>query len=126
MLEILLSRGLLDYVAMDVKHRWLRYADAVGLRTPKIADIRCSVDLLLRGHVDYEFRTTVIRDFHDLQDIVALSEQIRGARRYVVQEFIPKKTLDASFGRKLPFEKSSLEALIPEVKKNVQRFEIRQ
>ncbi|MDR2200505.1 MAG: anaerobic ribonucleoside-triphosphate reductase activating protein [Puniceicoccales bacterium] len=125
-LKILLSRGILDFVAMDIKHIWSRYADATGSHSLKIENIKHSVDLLLNGDVNYEFRTTVIRDFHDLEDIVALSEQIRGAKRYVVQEFIPKKTLDVSFARKLPFEKSSLETLIPKIEKNVQQFEIRQ
>jgi hypothetical protein len=76
--------------------------------------------------VDHEFRTTAIGDFHDGRDIVAISRQIRGAQCYVVQEFIPEKTLDASFSQKLPLEKSSLQRIIPEVSRNVQRFEIRQ
>ncbi|MDR0590434.1 MAG: anaerobic ribonucleoside-triphosphate reductase activating protein [Puniceicoccales bacterium] len=125
-LEDLMGRGVLDFIAMDVKHEWSRYAEASGLEGVEVEAIRRSADLVIGGEVDYEFRTTVIRDFHDARDIVAISQQISGAKSYVVQEFIPEKTLDASFSRKLPFEKSSLRGIIPEVLRNVQRFEIRQ
>jgi pyruvate formate lyase activating enzyme len=125
-LKSLIARKMLDFVAMDIKHVWSRYAYAVGLRSIAIEKIQQSVALLMASEVDYEFRTTVIRDFHDPQDIVALSEQIRGARRYAVQEFIPQKTLSKDFEQKLPFERKSLEALAPEISKNVEYFEIRQ
>jgi pyruvate formate lyase activating enzyme len=125
-LEDLMGRGALDFIAMDVKHRWSRYGEATGLEGVAVEKIRRSVDLIIGGDVDYEFRTTVIRDFHDAQDIVAISQQISGAKRYVIQEFIPEKTLDASFSKKLPFEKSSLRDIMSEVTRNVQQFEIRQ
>ncbi|MDR1590816.1 MAG: anaerobic ribonucleoside-triphosphate reductase activating protein [Puniceicoccales bacterium] len=126
MLAELMDRRLLDFVAMDVKHVWSRYVDAAGLRLVSIENIQRSVELLLLGDVDYEFRTTVIRDFHDPADIIAMSEQVRGAKRYVVQEFIPEKTLSKDFAQKLPFEKKTLEALVAAVAKNVKYFEIRQ
>ncbi|MDR2371949.1 MAG: anaerobic ribonucleoside-triphosphate reductase activating protein [Puniceicoccales bacterium] len=122
----LIARKMLDFVAMDIKHVWARYAYAAGLQSVAIEKIQQSVALLMASGIDYEFRTTVIRDFHNPQDIVALSEQIRGARRYAVQEFIPEKTLSEDFAQKLPFERKSLEALAPEISKNVERFEIRQ
>jgi pyruvate formate lyase activating enzyme len=125
-LEHLMARQMLDFVAMDIKHRWSRYADAVGLSVVAIEKIRRSMDLLMAGNVAYEFRTTAIRDFHSAQDIIAISQQIRGAKRYVVQEFIPEKTLDVSFSKKLPFEKSMLQSIIPKIAGNVQQFEIRQ
>ncbi|MDR1435179.1 MAG: anaerobic ribonucleoside-triphosphate reductase activating protein [Puniceicoccales bacterium] len=120
----LMAHRLLDFVAMDIKHVRSRYAFSVGLESVSMEKIEQSISTLLEGDVDYVFRTTVIRDFHDFRDIVAISEQIRGAKCYVVQEFISKKTLDAAFAQKLPFERSQLEALIPEIEKNVQRFEI--
>ncbi|MDR0740369.1 MAG: anaerobic ribonucleoside-triphosphate reductase activating protein [Puniceicoccales bacterium] len=125
-LGYLIARKMLDFIAMDIKHVWARYAYAAGLQSVAIEKIQQSVALLMASGIDYEFRTTVIRDFHNPQDIVALSEQIRGARRYAVQEFIPEKTLSEDFAQKLPFERKSLEALAPEISKNVERFEIRQ
>jgi pyruvate formate lyase activating enzyme len=124
MLAKLIDRQLLDFVAMDIKHTWLRYAYAAGLESVMLEEIQQSVKLLMTGNVDYEFRTTVIRDFHDLQDIVAISEQIRGAKRYVVQEFIPQKTLNIAFTQKLPFARSDFQDISAEVEKNIQHFEI--
>jgi pyruvate formate lyase activating enzyme len=126
MLSELIDAQLLDFVAMDIKQIWSRYAFSAGLDFVPIEKIQQSVTLLLNGSIDYEFRTTVIKDFHNPTDIIDISKQIRGAKRYAVQEFIPKKTLAKDFAQKLPFEKQSLEALIPEISKNVQCFEIRQ
>jgi pyruvate formate lyase activating enzyme len=126
MLAELMENRLLDFVAMDIKHIWSRYNLVAKISSFTIEKIQRSVALLLGGAVDYEFRTTVIRGFHDPRDIVAMAGQIRGAKRYVVQEFIPAKTLEEGFSRELPFEKRSIEALIPEISANVQRFEIRQ
>jgi pyruvate formate lyase activating enzyme len=124
MLAELMDKKLLDFVAMDIKHIWSRYPYAAGLQSLAIEKIQQSVGLLMAGAVDYEFRTTIIRDFHDFQDIITISEQIRGAKRYVVQEFIPEKTLDATFVQKLPFERSELENIAATIEKNVQQFEI--
>ncbi|MDR1366301.1 MAG: anaerobic ribonucleoside-triphosphate reductase activating protein [Puniceicoccales bacterium] len=126
MLSELTNAQLLDFVAMDIKHTWPRYAFSTGLNAAPIEKIQQSATFLLNGNVDYEFRTTVIKDFHDPMDIINISRQICGAKCYAVQEFIPKKTLSKDFAQKLPFEKQSLEALIPEISKYVQSFEIRQ
>ncbi|MDR0418137.1 MAG: anaerobic ribonucleoside-triphosphate reductase activating protein [Puniceicoccales bacterium] len=126
MLSELINAQLLDFVAMDIKHIWSRYAFSTGLNIAPIEKIQQSAIFLLNSHIDYEFRTTVIKDFHDPMDIINISRQICGAKRYAVQEFIPKKTLSKDFAQKLPFEKQSLEALIPEISKYVQSFEIRQ
>jgi pyruvate formate lyase activating enzyme len=120
----LMDRQLLDFIAMDVKHVWSRYAYAVGLPSVAIGEVRQSAELLMVGSVDYEFRTTVIKDFHDPQDIVAISKQIRGAKHYVVQKFIPDKTLATAFGKKLTFERSDFQKISAKIEKNVQQFEM--
>lgn len=84
----LCREGLVDYVAMDVKNSLPRYAETVGLSHFDTAPIEKSIDLLLSGAVDYEFRTTVIRELHTVEDIKHLAERIRGARRYFLQGFV--------------------------------------
>ena len=70
-LSDLIGEGLVDYVAMDVKNSRERYAATVGRDRPgdTFADsmerIERSIALLLEGRVPYEFRTTVVREFHD-------------------------------------------------------------
>ena len=64
-LRRLTEAGLLDYVAMDIKNSPERYGETVGRSGLDLAPFRESVSFLLSGAVDYEFRTTVVRELHD-------------------------------------------------------------
>lgn len=86
-LRDLIDRGLLDYVAMDIKASPAGYPPAVGIGGYDISKIAQSVKLLLEGRVDYEFRTTVVREFHSIFDMNALGEFIKGAKRHYLQAF---------------------------------------
>ncbi|MGN1346817.1 MAG: anaerobic ribonucleoside-triphosphate reductase activating protein [Eubacteriales bacterium] len=83
----LLRDGLVDYVAMDVKNAFPYYAETAGLPEFDVSPVRESIDLLRNGTVDYEFRTTVVREFHTVRRIRELAESIRGAKRYFLQKF---------------------------------------
>ena len=86
-LRELIDRGLIDYVAMDIKASPAGYPPAVGIGGYDISKIEKSVKLLLEGRVDYEFRTTVVREFHSIFDMNALGEFIKGAKRHYLQAF---------------------------------------
>ncbi len=86
-LAALLDEGLVDYVAVDIKNRPEKYAETVGLPDLDLAPIRRTVDLLLSGAVDYEFRTTVTGRLHTPEDVGAAAEWIAGAKRYFLQPF---------------------------------------
>lgn len=86
-LATLVEAGLVDYVAMDVKNSPDRYAATAGVSEEEIAGVFESMDYLLGGVVDYEFRTTVVRELHTPEDIAAISRRIKGARRYYLQCF---------------------------------------
>ncbi len=87
MLEALVVGGLVDYVAMDIKSSRERYAAVAGVSGLDLAKIERSVGLLLKGRVEYEFRTTVVRELHSAADFGAIGEWIRGARAYFLQPF---------------------------------------
>ncbi len=87
-LQYLVSEGLVDYVAMDIKNSKDKYAETVGIKNFDITQILKSVDYLLQGNVDFEFRTTIVKEFHTTQDIVDASEWIKGAPRYFLQNFV--------------------------------------
>ncbi len=80
--------GIVDYVAMDIKNSKELYAETAGLSFFDIGPIEQSVDFLLQGKVDYEFRTTVVGGFHTKESIAAAAEWIQGAKRYFLQNFI--------------------------------------
>lgn len=86
-LRELIDRGLVDYVAMDIKASPAGYPPAVGIGGYDISKIEKSVKLLLEDRVDYEFRTTVVREFHSIFDMNALGEFIKGAKRHYLQAF---------------------------------------
>lgn len=87
MLSSLVSDGLVDYVAMDIKNSKQSYAKTAGLSEFNIGEIEKSVAFLLADKVDYEFRTTVVRELHTTSDIAAISEWISGAKRWFLQSF---------------------------------------
>ncbi|MBQ5951186.1 MAG: anaerobic ribonucleoside-triphosphate reductase activating protein [Lachnospiraceae bacterium] len=92
-LENVLTRGLVDYVAMDVKNSPERYAQTVGLPKTDLAPVRESIRLIKELAPDYEFRTTVVAQLHDESSFAGIGEMIRGARRYVIQKFTDRDTV---------------------------------
>lgn len=87
-LSRLIDEGLINYVAMDVKNALPYYAETVGVAGFDVAPIRESIELLLSGAVEYEFRTTVVREYHTVERIREAARTIRGARRYYLQGFV--------------------------------------
>lgn len=92
-LRRLVEDGLVDYVAMDVKNCPARYAETAGVAGLDLAPFRESVSFLLSGAVEYEFRTTVVREFHDEASFLALGPWLAGARRYFLQSFVDRDTV---------------------------------
>lgn len=86
-LQDLMESGLLDYVAMDIKNSREKYALTTGLNLVEISKIEKSIELLKNGSIPYEFRTTVMDELHATQDMVAIGEWARGAKKYFLQSF---------------------------------------
>ena len=86
-LRELISAGLVDRVAMDIKNAPELYAKTVGLPSLDLAPIERSKELLLRGDVDYEFRTTVVKGLHTRESIIGAAKWIAGAKEYYLQQF---------------------------------------
>lgn len=91
-LKEIFSRGLVDYVAMDLKNSKEKYAVTCGLDAyPE--EIDESIDLIMQSGIEYEFRTTVVREFHTAEDMVSMAKWIEGAPRYFLQGFIDSGNL---------------------------------
>jgi pyruvate formate lyase activating enzyme len=108
MLEDLLTRNLVDYVAMDVKVPLRRYKEAVGREIP-LSTMDRSIKLLRRGRVDYEFRTTVVPGIVSESDLIEIADFLKGSKRYVIQRFRPVDTLTPSFMEVKPYSKEELQ-----------------
>ncbi len=89
----LVEKGLVDYVAMDIKNCMEKYPLSVGINGFNTQNIEKSIDFLLKGTVDYEFRTTVVAEHHNIQDIEELCKRIKGVKRYFLQKFVDSGSL---------------------------------
>lgn len=86
-LSSLIERSLVDYVAMDIKNSTARYGETVGISDFDVKPIFESVQILLSERVEYEFRTTVMRELHTADDVREMGRLCRGAKKYFLQSF---------------------------------------
>lgn len=92
MLRAVLSAGLADYVAMDIKNAPDRYIQTCG-GVDVLSQVRESAALLMESGIDYEFRTTCVRPLHDTQAMEAIGQWLQGAKRYFLQNFVDSGNL---------------------------------
>ncbi|MEI6242330.1 MAG: anaerobic ribonucleoside-triphosphate reductase activating protein [Chlamydiota bacterium] len=95
-LQELLEKKLVDYVAMDIKAPLDKYAQVIG-REVDTKTIQESICLLLQSSISYEFRTTLVGSLHTKEDVVAIAKTIQGAPLYVLQRFFKNITLNPHF-----------------------------
>jgi pyruvate formate lyase activating enzyme len=107
----MLERKLLDFVAMDIKAPQERYAEVTKTKTDP-QRIRRSISLIMGSGVDYEFRTTAVKSLLDPADIEEIGRLIPGAKRFVLQKFVPTKTLDRDYLGKQSYSDGELKAIV--------------
>jgi pyruvate formate lyase activating enzyme len=83
----LVKNGYLDYVAMDIKNSRANYGLSNGLSGFDTRRIEESVSFLLSGSVEYEFRTTVVREHHTGKDMLEIGKWLEGAEAYFLQPY---------------------------------------
>ena len=87
MLESLIIKGLIDYVAMDIKNSIDNYSKIVGLKTIKTDNILKSIKILKNSNIDYEFRTTIMKEYHSIENIKKIIKLIGKDSKYYLQNF---------------------------------------
>lgn len=87
-LKTLAGSGMLDYIAMDIKNAPGKYGMTIGIDGYDISNILKSVDYLMNGPVTFEFRTTVVREFHKREDFEEIGRWLKGAPAYYLQGFV--------------------------------------
>ena len=106
----ILDRRLADYVAMDIKNSLEKYPWTVGVPGFDTAPVERSARLLMEGPADYEFRTTLVRPFHEVGDMETIGRWLRGARRYYLQAFVDSGDLVG--GGCAPFTPEEMEGFL--------------
>lgn len=87
MLKKMASDGLLDYVAMDIKNCPEKYGETAGITDVDLEKINEAVEFLKNGTLEYEFRTTVMKELHKKEDIQKIGKWIAGCKRYFLQAY---------------------------------------
>lgn len=121
-LQSLIEDNLLDYVAMDIKNTFEKYPMTTNCCV-NIDSIKRSIQILLEGKIDYEFRTTVVKEFHSIEDFEIISKNIKGAKNYFLQSYQEKDSvLDKTLH---PLTKDDLQACAEVARKNVLNVKLR-
>ena len=123
-LEKLLREGLLDYVAMDVKASPENYANVVGGDFAKA--VETSRNLIMQSDVNYEFRTTLVKELVDEKEWQKILEFVRGAEKFFLQNFrVSGECLDKKFEKFHGFTTSELKKMCEEAGRVVKKCEVR-
>ena len=122
-LKNLIDEELVDYVAMDIKNILDKYCITVGCKI-NIEDIKESIQILINSNIDYEFRTTIVKEYHSIDEFTKIGELIKGAKKYFLQcyqyrDSVREKTLN-------PMTKEELTSCLEKVKPYVEYAALRE
>lgn len=91
LVEKLLDDGVVDYVAMDIKNSPSLYAQTSGVNHVNMDNIKKSIAVIMAKAPDYEFRTTLVKEFHEHMNYDSFFELIKGAKRLYLQKFVDRE-----------------------------------
>lgn len=124
MLKRLIKLKLVDYISMDVKAPLERYQEITKSNID--ADkIKQSIGLIMASGLDYELRTTVVKSQLTPDDILEIGKLIRGAKVYILQRFVPSKTLNPKFLQETTYSDEEFEHLKKALKNYVAECTVR-
>ena len=86
----LIDSKLIDYVAMDIKNEPKLYAGTCGKDAVALDKIKETINLLMNSGINYEFRTTLVKEFHEKTDFNEMGKMIEGARKLYLQKFVDR------------------------------------
>jgi len=123
-LEELIKEKLIDFIAMDIKTSLDKYEQAINTKID-LEKIKQSVDLIKNSGVDYEFRTTVVPELVNEEDIKKIGEWLKGAKKFVLQQFRNQKVLDKEFEKIKPYSEETLKKFKKNLEKHIEKVELR-
>lgn len=111
MLEKLMKKKLLDYLAMDLKAPFIKYEKITGVKA-NLAKIKKSIKIIKESGLPYEFRTTVAPGLIEKEDIILMGESIQGGEKWFLQGFRPAERLvDEKFKKTKPYSLPEMEEM---------------
>ena len=122
-LEYLVNNDLVDFIAMDIKTSILKYNKVKAKN--KISQVQKSINIIKDSGKDHEFRTTVVPGIVDEKDVKEMAQWLKGAKKIVLQQFRPEKTLNSSFKNIKPYSLQDLKKMVKILEPNVDVVELR-
>lgn len=119
----LYENHLIDYVAMDIKNSFVKYAMTVGVKNAFLDKISQTIKFLMTSGIDYEFRTTLIDEFHNEQDMRDIVETLKGAKRLYLQKYVDRESCIAHGFHEVSKEKA--ERFVDILKGNIEQVTLR-
>ena len=117
-LEQLISGRLVDYIAMDMKGPLHKYKTVTRSKIDE-DKIRQSIEIIMKSGMPYEFRTTVPKKLLHEDDLLEMGKLLRNASCYILQQFIPTRTLDKQFLKYEAYSQEEMECFRDKLKKDV-------
>jgi pyruvate formate lyase activating enzyme len=114
----LIKKKLVDYIAMDVKGPMQKYRTLTRSQVVE-KKIQQSITTIMTSGIPYEFRTTIVKSQLNLDDLLAIGKLIKNARLYVLQQFVASKTLDQSYIHEVTYTQLELEAMKQKLMKDI-------
>ena len=91
LVEQYIKLGLIDYVAMDIKNSEEKYAITSGVKQVPMDKIKKTIELLMSSGIPYEFRTTLVNEFHNESDMDGIGDLIKGAKVLYLQKCVDRE-----------------------------------
>ena len=125
MLSKLIKDKKLDYIAMDLKGTEETYSKVTGVKVD-LDKIKKSIKIIMESGVPYEFRTTVVPELIEPEDIPLMGEMIKGADKWFLQQFKSDMELvNKDFQNFKPYDKEVLEKMGETAKKYAHHSAVR-
>jgi len=122
-LKMLVKSGSVDYVALDIKNSPEKYAQTIGMPEYDVTPVEESMDFLRSCGIPYEFRTTVVRELHTVEDMISIARWISDADGYYLQGFVDSnRVLQSGLSG---YSSQEMEQILLSVKKILQIAKLR-
>jgi pyruvate formate lyase activating enzyme len=108
---------------MDIKNSPEKYEDTVVINSELVESVKLSAKILMQGRVDFEFRTTLMRELHDESGAWEIGRWLSGDEKYFLQDY--RDEGDLLVGGFTPLTKEEKETFVNILKKHIPKAKFR-
>lgn len=123
-LKKLIDEGLLDYIAMDVKWSEGSYVKYSG-DIKALEKIKKSISIIENCGIAHEFRTTVVKGIHEIEDVEEIVKMLPEDSLFYIQNFRAGKTINPTLDGSNSFTEKELKDILKVARKHVKNSYVR-